>query len=276
MVDDAGSVPPGPGAGGRPQGSADAAPEVPRLGRRADDREDATDAVRVVEQRGEPRVWRGIPRAERVQERRVRLLEAGLEVFGTVGVRHATVGAICQQAHLTQRYFYESFPNLKSLLSAVFTELTDQQLERMATAATSVRLTGGGPTEATRAALTSYFSDLQGDRRVARIQLLEILGCDEGADRCYQMAIRRAADLVLHTAEIREVSRPAVPRLLALGMIGAVVEIATMWLLADFADPLDAVVGSALMIFEAVITAERAVDPCVSVPARTPLPEGSS
>lgn len=210
----------------------------------------------VAQRSAEPRVWRGIPRADRVQERRTRLLDAALEVFGTVGVREATVSAVCAQAHLTQRYFYESFPSLQALLAETFTAVTDAQHDRMAEAAVRARDDGAGLTEAARAALVVYFTSLHEDRRVARLQLLEILGGDGHTDRCYQQAIRRAADLVLIVSEMREVSRPAVPRLLALGLIGAVVEIATMWLLDDFADPLDAVVGSALLIFDAVIRAE--------------------
>lgn len=213
------------------------------------------------EREGTPRVWRGIPRDERVQERRSRLLAAGLEVFGTVGARGATVGAVCQEAHLTQRYFYESFPSLKALLVAVFTEVTERQHAEMAAAALDARTATGSRTEAARAALLVYFTALQADPRVARVQLLEILGSDEGADRSYQAALRKAGDLVLHVGQMREVARPAVPRLLALGLIGAVVEIGTVWLLSDFADPLESVVSSALVIFDAVIQAELSPDP---------------
>lgn len=223
-----------------------------------------------------PRVWRGIPRDERVQERRQRLLAAGLEVFGTVGVRGATVGAVCQQAHLTQRYFYESFPSLKALLVAVFTSVTERQHAEMAAAALEARTATGSRTEAARAALVVYFTALQADPRVARVQLLEILGSDRGADRSYQAAIRRAGDLVLHVGQMREVARPAVPRLLALGLIGAVVEIATIWLLSDFADPLEAVVGSALVIFDAVIQAEQTPDPARAARLRPTSPLGGS
>ncbi len=215
------------------------------------------DGPHITPQRSRPaRVWRGVPRDERVQERRARLLEAGLEVFGTVGARHATVSAVCQAAGLTQRYFYESFPTLRNLLAEVFQQVTGHQHEQMAAAALVARERGGDLHDAAREALVVYFRGLQDDPRVARVQLLEILGGDGHTDRSYQQAIRHAADLVLVVSDLRAVSRPAVPRLLALGLIGAVIEIATMWLLADFADPIDAVVGSTLVIFDAVIIAE--------------------
>lgn len=219
---------------------------------------DLTDPAEPAEQ-PQPRVWRGIPRAERVQERRGKLIEAGLEVFGTVGVRGATVGLICQQSHLTQRYFYESFPNLKALLIAVFTEVTERQHAEMARAALAARERGDGLSEAARAALTVYYQGLLADRRVARVQLVEILGGDEGTDRSYSSSVRRAADLVLLVGDIREVGTPAVPRLIALGLIGAAVEIATMWMLSDFADPLESVVASAMVLYDAVIQTEGLV-----------------
>ncbi|HEU0101336.1 MAG TPA: TetR family transcriptional regulator [Mycobacteriales bacterium] len=196
----------------------------------------------------------------------MRLIEAGLQVFGTVGVREATVGAVCAEAHLTQRYFYESFRNLQVLLAEVFTVVTERQHRQMAAAATGARRDGGSLTDAAHAALRVYFSGLQADPRIARLQLLEMLGSDEPTDRCYQAAIRRAADLVLFVGDMREVQRPAVPRLLALGLIGAVVEIALMWLLADFADPLEAVVASALVIYDAVISAESTSPPVLPYP----------
>src|SRR5438270_12648428 len=71
-------------------------------------------------------VYGGIPADERRAERRERLLEAGLEILGTEGWQAATVRAICKQARLNPRYFYESFSGLDELLVAVFdTIVTD-------------------------------------------------------------------------------------------------------------------------------------------------------
>ena len=63
------------------------------------------------------RPWRGISAADRREERRERLLVACLDVVGREGVPATTVGAICEQAGLTKRYFYESFSDRDEILA---------------------------------------------------------------------------------------------------------------------------------------------------------------
>lgn len=62
------------------------------------------------------RPYRGVSASDRRSERRERLVEAGLDVVGRDGVPGATVDAVCTQARLTKRYFYESFSDLGALL----------------------------------------------------------------------------------------------------------------------------------------------------------------
>lgn len=67
-----------------------------------------------------PRTYAGLSEAERTVERRERFLEAGLQVFGTVGIKGATVRNLCKAAGLTERYFYESFADTDALFCAVY------------------------------------------------------------------------------------------------------------------------------------------------------------
>ncbi|MFF3288708.1 TetR family transcriptional regulator [Streptomyces sp. NPDC003023] len=77
--------------------------------------------------------------AERQQERRSRLVDAGLEVFGTVGYAAASVRQLCREAGLTERYFYESFQGREELLRAVY----DRLIEEVETAAFSAAEAAG-------------------------------------------------------------------------------------------------------------------------------------
>ena len=63
--------------------------------------------------RGRP--YAGASREARERARRERIIAAGIELFGTVGYRAATVGAVCETAGLNKRYFYESFATLEDL-----------------------------------------------------------------------------------------------------------------------------------------------------------------
>jgi AcrR family transcriptional regulator len=66
------------------------------------------------------RPYRGVSAADRQADRRGRLLDACLTVVGRDGVAATTVGAVCQEAGLIKRYFYESFPDLDSMLVELF------------------------------------------------------------------------------------------------------------------------------------------------------------
>lgn len=83
------------------------------------------------------RTFRGKGPDERRAERRGKLLDAALELIATVGWRGATMTAICQQAGLTERYFYESFRDRESLYTVLLDELT-VQIERAVIEAATV------------------------------------------------------------------------------------------------------------------------------------------
>ena len=55
------------------------------------------------------RQFKGMSLTERKQARREKLIEAGIEAYGTHGFFSVTVKDICNEAKLTERYFYESF-----------------------------------------------------------------------------------------------------------------------------------------------------------------------
>lgn len=66
------------------------------------------------------RSYRGLAPEARKAERRARLLDAGLDVVGEVGVSGLTMTLVAQRAELTERYFYESFTDRAAFLVALF------------------------------------------------------------------------------------------------------------------------------------------------------------
>ena len=59
-----------------------------------------------------PTRWAGLAPDDRRAERRTLLLDAAFELLGTEGWGGTTVRAVCQEARLNPRYFYESFEDL--------------------------------------------------------------------------------------------------------------------------------------------------------------------
>jgi AcrR family transcriptional regulator len=143
------------------------------------------------------RVWGGTTLDARRDARRERLLDVGFELLGAQGSAAVTVRAVCRAAQLTDRYFYESFPDRDALLVAVYDRVGDEAQRVLAdalrkTAATPGRAGTGrdggdpdadglgsrgrdavAPDTVARAAVEAFFGLLTEDPRKGRILLLE-------------------------------------------------------------------------------------------------------
>jgi AcrR family transcriptional regulator len=73
----------------------------------------------------EQRRYGGRSAQERAEDRRERLVEAAISVLAAQGER-ATMTAICHEAGLTERYFYESFANRDAALVAALEHVCDE------------------------------------------------------------------------------------------------------------------------------------------------------
>ncbi len=200
-----------------------------------------------------PRRYRGVSLEKRQQDRRTKLVEAGLAVIGTQGYNAATVRALCAEAGLTERYFYESFENREALLTAVYEHCIEQLTGTILEAIRAVPTPA--PDTLSRAGLTAFFEALQRDPRIGRVLFIEILGVSESVDDLYRRTTLNFTQLVL------QVSRPLYPggripvqdeELVATGLVGAMIMIATRWILGGYDKPLEVVVQSSIDIFTAV------------------------
>lgn len=111
------------------------------------------------------RPWRGISAADRRAERRERLLTACLDVVGRGGVAETTVGAVCEQAGLTKRYFYESFGDRDAILAEVLDGLQTTLLREIRDA---LQTAGPDPLERCRVTIRLLVAAMD-DPRMARL-----------------------------------------------------------------------------------------------------------
>jgi AcrR family transcriptional regulator len=142
------------------------------------------------------RVYGGIGADERRAERRVRLLEAGLDLLGGEGWQASTVRAICSRAGLTPRYFYESFADRDALLLAVFDEVAS---ELSAVVLAAVTPPPGDAHETARAAIGAGIELITADARKARVLFVEAMGAEPLARRRFE-TLRGFAQLVAEQA----------------------------------------------------------------------------
>jgi AcrR family transcriptional regulator len=176
------------------------------------------------------RTYGGLAASEREAKRRQQLLDAGLELLGTEGYSGATtVRAVCAQARLTPRYFYESFADLDALLLAVFDEIADELATEILKAVTPPP---GDATQTARAAIATGVQTLTADLRKARVLFIEALGSEALAERRRQ-TLRGFASLV--AAQGRAFygvssSRDRLIELSSLMLVGGLAEAFAAWL----------------------------------------------
>ncbi len=137
------------------------------------------------------RRWRGMQREERDAQRRRRLLDAGLEAFGTSGYAAAPIEGLCASAGVATRSFYDLFGSREALLRAIYDEI----IEAIARDMTAVFASDGQVRTQIRAAVTTYLSPLLADERKGRLTQLEAVGVGE-LEAHRRVVIRRFADLI--------------------------------------------------------------------------------
>jgi AcrR family transcriptional regulator len=174
------------------------------------------------------RVYGGVGASERAAARRLRLLDAGLELLGTEGWHATTVRAVCVKASLTPRYFYESFADLDALAAELYDEVLDAALRRTIAA---IEATPHDLRARTAAAFRAMISEIIDDPRRARVLFVEAYGSETLVARRFA-AMRRLARVALEQSHDL-LDLPPDDRLLravAVLLTGGVTEFVLAWL----------------------------------------------
>lgn len=180
------------------------------------------------------RSYRGVQGPERRAARRRRFLEAGLQLFGSTGYASTSVKALCTEGGLSERYFYESFADREALLVAVYDEVVERVLGRITLA---MQAAGPDPIDRGRAAFSAFFGLLCGDPRLARVQVLELIGVSPSAEQHRRQTLHAfagvVADALRDLASTQSDARPERLRLTSIALVGATNEVLADWLLGS-------------------------------------------
>lgn len=191
----------------------------------------------------EMRVYAGLSGLQRREERRQRLIDAGLELFGTRGVAATGIVDICAEANLIKRYFYESFNSIDQLAAAVFEQVTDRLVEQVVPAI----IAGGG--QDPRPALTAYFNGALADPRVARFLAVE---GRTALDRYGDGFANRAVELWFGFTPAVEGRDEAALRLRAYAFAGALTQVGLAWHDGVLDLTVDQVIDELVAVFRAL------------------------
>lgn len=160
------------------------------------------------------RVWGGTTLADRRAGRREKLLEAGLDLLGSEQVAAISVRAVCRHSHLTERYFYESFPDRDALVLAVYDAVADEAERVLAEATRGI----DDPVRVARTAVEAMVGLMLDDPRKGRVLLFAPVTEPQLTGR----GMRTVPSVI---ARVREHLSPGVSEadraMIATGLIGA-------------------------------------------------------
>ena len=188
------------------------------------------------------RRYGGVPPEERQRQRRIKLIEGATEVFGTKGFHAATVREVCVAAHLTERYFYESFKTLSDLFIAVYVDMRQQLMDRTLKVLSKA---DQQPVELVESSLRVFLEFIKEDPRRGQVMLVDALGINNEVARISGDTARDYGHLVrarLMSMVSPEAAQEIDMALLADGMVGLNILLAARWMQDGFKTPLDKVV----------------------------------
>ncbi len=176
------------------------------------------------------RSYGGRSAEQRTADRRERLIDAALDMFGTVGYANSPIEGLCARANVSTRSFYEDMGSREALLIALVESITSRAAANVAVALADTEGKSIGPR--VHAAFSAYLHVTCADHRSARVCYIEVVGVSAQVEEWRQAWRDRLTGLMVYEAQ-SAVERGEIVdrdfRLFAIAMIGAVNSLAQEW-----------------------------------------------
>lgn len=178
------------------------------------------------------RRYKGADPAARMAERRARLLDAGLALFGTRGYAATTLAMLSAESGVPHRYLTQVFPDKEALLRELYVIVVEDALAAVRAARQGPATDPVGRIRRDVAAACQAF---MADERRLRINCLEVVGVSPAMEALRREYIRAFGRLILDDIETLVAGGVLPPRddyfYGTLGLVGAFHELMTEWVL---------------------------------------------
>lgn len=159
--------------------------------------------------------WSGVPLDDRRALRRDQLITAGVAMLGGANGPALTVRAVCREAGLTERYFYESFSDRDEFVRAVYDDVCTRAMSTLMSATT--------PREAVERFVALMVDDPVRGRVLLLAPEVEPVLVQSGAEWMPSF-------IKLLQGKLTEITDPTMQNMIATGLIGALTALFTAYL----------------------------------------------
>lgn len=200
------------------------------------------------------RQFKGLSLTERKQARREKLIQAGIEAYGRQGFFAVTVKDICNEAKLTERYFYESFKKSDELFQTIFLTLIDQLQQNVMQA---IMQASPVPEKMIASGLTALLTTLKNNPGMARIIYIDAMLVQELHNQATIHETMSRFERMIHAFVM--LTMPHIKRsereisLIATGLNGYITQIAIRWVMSGFKQSMDEVLSSCSIVFLSLV-----------------------
>lgn len=177
----------------------------------------------------------------RREERRETLIETGIQLFGGQGYASVSLNAVCADAGLTKRYFYESFASVEELLAQAFKQI-DAELQQEVIQSISAQAT---PRDMITEGFRSFYQYIQANPERGRVFLVEALAVHSARGKLLGGGGGDVSEFLLSATKsfLSEERLPeAVLTVMAQGAVGAAIFVGQNWIASGYQQPIDELV----------------------------------
>ena len=195
------------------------------------------------------RRYGGLSAQERSEQRRQKLLEASIQVFGTLGLRKATMRDICNEARIAERYFSEHFASASEAYEAAFKHISEQAVAATGTAMMAAPL---NTHDLAISGLTAFFRFVKEDPRRAQILLIDASSYWRHVTIQTNPELNRHALLMKRFSELIYPGMPKDVQLEIIGsaLIGATLQTCLTWAQKGFKLPIETVIQQLMFVWD--------------------------
>ncbi len=187
------------------------------------------------------RIYDGKSAEVRRQERHQLLLATGIRMIARDGYAAVSLNAICAEAGLTKRYFYESFDSVEGLLIAAYHQIASEVEQQVMQGISAAKT----PAAMIQAGFRAFFEYLQAHPDRARVFLVEALSVQSTRGSLLGGGGGEVSPFLLATTRQfvdHDILPEPVLAVMAQGAVGAAIFVGQNWIAANFERPIEELV----------------------------------